>query len=58
MTCIRYKANTERTQRLAKYDAVPAGDSRPGNFMEDLWRDLRYAVRTMRKGPCSFCSWC
>jgi predicted permease len=39
----------ERTQHLAKYDAVPAGDARPGNFMEDLWRDLRYAVRTMRK---------
>jgi predicted permease len=45
------KANTERTPRLAKYDAVPAGDSRPGNFMEDLWRDLRYAFRAMRKGP-------
>ena len=34
-----------------KYDAVPAGDARPGNFMEDAWRDLRYAVRTMRKSP-------
>ncbi len=36
---------------LPKHDIVAAGDSKPGNFMEDLWRDLRYALRTMRKGP-------
>ncbi len=36
---------------MPKHDAPPAGDMRPGNFMEGLWRDLRYAVRTMRQGP-------
>ena len=41
----------ERTPRLGKYDAVPVGDSRPGNVVEDLWRDLCYAFRTMRKSP-------
>ncbi len=34
-----------------KHHKAPAGDVRPGNFIEDLWRDLSYAVRTMRKSP-------
>lgn len=39
----------ERNQQMPRYDAVQAGDVRPGNFMEDLWRDLRYAGRSMGK---------
>lgn len=31
--------------------AAPGGDLKPANFMDDLWRDLAYAARTMRKGP-------
>src|SRR5882762_5111716 len=40
------RAAVERSERVAKQD-----DVRPANFMEDLWRDLRYAVRGMRKSP-------
>ncbi len=45
------RAGLERNQMMTKHDAIPAGDARPGNFMADLGRDLRYALRTMRKGP-------
>src|SRR5713226_8078534 len=41
----------ERNQRMPKYDRVPAGDVSLGHFMEDLSRDLRYALRTIRKSP-------
>jgi predicted permease len=45
------QAGLERSERMPKYDAVPAGDIRRDNFMEDLWRDLRYAFCTMQKSP-------
>ncbi|MBI2686648.1 MAG: ABC transporter permease [Acidobacteria bacterium] len=45
------RAKSKRTPPMAKYDAVPAGDALRGNFLEDTWRDLRYAVRAMRKSP-------
>src|SRR5215472_3184101 len=41
----------ERSERMPKYDPVPPGDARPARFLADLGRDLRYALRTMRKSP-------
>jgi predicted permease len=38
-------------QRLPRHDSVPAGDLRRGNPLEGIWRDLRYALRSMRKAP-------
>src|SRR6185312_15143384 len=53
-----YPLRTEsgRAQHMPKHDPVPVGEARQGslaltNFMEVLWRDLRYAVRTIRKAP-------
>jgi hypothetical protein len=45
------RAGLRASQFMPKHDAVPAGDMPWGNFMEGLWRDLRYALRTMRQGP-------
>ena len=38
-------------RKRPKHDAVPAGDARPGNLFEDFLRDVRYAVRSLRKSP-------
>jgi len=45
------RAEIEGSDRMPKHDAVPAGDARRGNFMEDLWRDLRYGWRAIRNSP-------
>src|SRR5947208_1347708 len=42
------RAGLYSEDRLPRYDAVPAGDARPGNFLDGLWRDFRYAFRSMR----------
>src|SRR3984885_12645122 len=39
-----------KNQQMAKHEPVPGEVSR-GNFLDDLWRDLRYAVRTMGRSP-------
>ena len=45
------EAGVQKSQRMPTYEPVPLGDSRRGNLLEDFWRDLRYAGRTMRKSP-------
>jgi putative ABC transport system permease protein len=45
------RAGLERNQRMPKNNPVPAGDSSQGNFVEALSKDLRYALRGMRKNP-------
>ncbi|MBV8571267.1 MAG: ABC transporter permease [Acidobacteriaceae bacterium] len=46
-----FRVNAARIRPLAAHDAVPVGDTRRANFLEDFWRDLRYAVRSLRKSP-------
>jgi predicted permease len=45
------KARVERNERLPKHVPARGGDARKGNYLEDLLRDVRYAVRTMRNSP-------
>jgi predicted permease len=37
--------------RRPRDDAVPAGDTILGSFLGGIWRDFRYALRSMRKSP-------
>lgn len=43
------RADLERNQRMPNNDAVHAGDSSMGTFVEGLWKDCRYVMRSMRK---------
>ncbi len=45
------RAGLNKYARIPARDPVPAGAQRSGSFLEDLARDLRYAVRSMRRGP-------
>src|SRR5438105_1385931 len=36
---------------LKRSQFMPSDDWREGNLIEDLWRDLRYTSRTLRKNP-------
>src|SRR5216683_4208242 len=47
----RMRAELARNQRLPKREPAQAGDQQRGNFVADLWRDVRYTFRTMRKSP-------
>lgn len=45
------RAGLKRSQRMPIHDTIPLADTKSGNFIEDLARDLRYAIRTMWKSP-------
>src|SRR5258708_18418323 len=45
------REEVEGNQQMPKNEPVPPGDARPAHFMEDLWGDLPYSRRTMRKSP-------
>ena len=47
----RLRFGVRRSERLPKRDAVPAGDAKQGSFFADMGRDLRYAVRGLRRSP-------
>jgi predicted permease len=45
------RSGIDRNQLMAKHEAVPVGDATSRNLVDDLWRDLRYAGRTLRTNP-------
>ncbi len=44
-------AEARASNVMPKRAPVPLGDTRHASVLEDLWRDLRHAGRTMRKSP-------
>ena len=52
------RAGLERNQLMPKNEPVRAGETSSGSFVEGLWKDFRYALRSMRKTRSSCCSWC
>ncbi|HXB68271.1 MAG TPA: ABC transporter permease [Candidatus Acidoferrales bacterium] len=45
------QAGLPKSRRMTRHDAVPLGDISKANLLGDLWRDLRYTCRTVRKSP-------
>src|SRR5262245_18107678 len=45
------RAGLQRNQRTPKHEPVRAGQESVGTFIESLWQDCRYAIRSMRKNP-------
>jgi hypothetical protein len=45
------KVEFQKSHGMPTNEAVPDGDPSRANFIEDLWRDLRYTGRAMRKNP-------
>jgi predicted permease len=39
------------TEKMPQPDTVPEGAAASGHFFEDLWKDLRFALRMLRKSP-------
>src|SRR5581483_8240805 len=45
------QASMRPSQRLPRQEPPHVGDSGTGPFFEGLWKDFRYALRSMRNNP-------